>query len=135
MPTTDTGTDELTREPVPSSPTSHLPQHRTTPDVSPDDVTAQLCPPPGWMAVAPESPDTATGINEFVVVPFPIRPRLLSPQHLAVPLSKVAQVVFSPVPTVVALVNPVPTDTAENSANGDGPQEVPHPVNPVTCQT
>jgi hypothetical protein len=42
------------------------------------------------------NPDTVTGMDEFVVVPFPSSPETLYPQHCAVPFDSVAQALNPP---------------------------------------
>src|SRR5262245_19378682 len=53
------------------------------------------------MAVAPVSPETATGVGESVVVPLPNPPNSLSPQHSMVPPAAIAHVCEAPAVTLL----------------------------------
>jgi hypothetical protein len=59
--------------------------------------------------VVSSKPDTATGVNRFVVVPSPNSPKLLRPQHFTDPPDNSAHEWYWPVVTAVASVIP---DTA-----------------------
>src|SRR5450432_1030870 len=72
---------------------------------APPDMTAQVCPlPAATETVVPESPETATGTEELVVVPLPSSPRRLLPQQTTVPLGGMAQEWLAP-----AAMNVAPT--------------------------
>jgi hypothetical protein len=53
-------------------------------------------------------PDTTTGVEEFIIVPFPRLP-LFEPQHLAVPSDSSAHVCLSP--AAIALTPDKPDTT------------------------
>ena len=83
MPVTATGTDEPVVVPLPSWPELLEPQHETVPS----DPRAQTLVRRAATAVAFEIPDTTTGVDELVVVPFHIceRTARMVPLPLAVP--------------------------------------------------
>ena len=97
-----TGTDELVREPSPSSPLPLPPQHRTVPS----SMRAHVWLFPAESCVASLSPLTCTGVCPPVVVPLPSCPALLLPQHVAVPSKRSAQLCSVPRPTPVAPETP-----------------------------
>jgi len=71
---------------VASWPKELSPQH-TTP---PLETSAQVLWFPIAIAEAPLNPDTTTGVDEFVVVPFPNSPDQFKPQHRTVPSERTA---------------------------------------------
>ena len=69
IPDTVTGVDEFAEgEPSPSCPLESSPQHLMTPDVR---TAHDVFPPTAMEATPAESPETATGVEEFVVEPLP----------------------------------------------------------------
>jgi hypothetical protein len=66
---------------------NNLPQQFTVPP----DSNAHEESAPATTAVAPLKPETATGVDEAVVVPFPSWPLTLRPQHDAAPPANTAQ--------------------------------------------
>ncbi len=83
-----TGTRKSEVEPFPSWPHSFEP-HPTT---IPPSFTASVCCAPAAIPVTPlASPDTLVGVNRSVVVPSPIAPFRLSPQHFTAPFASSAQ--------------------------------------------
>ena len=86
--------------PFPSRPKKFQPQHLA----APTRVTAQVKRKPVLIAVTLlESPETSTGTERFVVVPFPSVPSRLSPQHLTAPPLITAQLWRKPAPIAVAV--------------------------------
>src|SRR5207237_902971 len=75
-----------------------LPQHSTVPLA----ISAHEWVKPPAMATTRESPPTATGVDELVVVPFPNCPPKLPPQHLTVPFAKSAHECATPPEIVMA---------------------------------
>src|SRR2546427_654717 len=81
-PTTSTGVEVSVVVPSPSSPSPLFPQHFAPPPT----VRAQVWEAPATIAVAPEArPETLTGVDLNLVVPFPSWPKSLAPQHFAPP--------------------------------------------------
>jgi hypothetical protein len=69
IPDTDTGVDEFVDgEPSPSCPLESSPQHLIAPDVR---TAHDVLEPTAIEATPAESPETATGVEEFVVEPLP----------------------------------------------------------------
>jgi hypothetical protein len=64
---------------------------------------------PAVIATAFARPLTTTGVDEFVVVPFPNVPKALYPQHSAVPFANNAHEWFWPVEITTAVVTPLTT--------------------------
>ena len=96
--TTSTGVELSVVVPFPSCPKLLSPQHLTAPPL----VSAQLWTPPAAIAVTPLcSPETSTGVELSVVVPFPSCPKALKPQHLTAPPLVSAQL-WTP-PAAIAL--------------------------------
>ena len=69
-----TGVEEFVVLPLPSWPSLFWPQHWTVLA----DVSAQVCIKPAETAVALEIPDTVTGVDALVVVPFAERAFLIA---------------------------------------------------------
>src|SRR5579863_4035337 len=82
----------------------------------PPDTIAQVCASPAAMAVAPVTPETATGMGEVVKAlsaswpqsPLPSWPQRLSPQHLTAPPDTIVQECSAPDARKEALVVSVP---------------------------
>jgi len=74
----------------------------------PPESSAQAEPPTA-IAVAPLRPETATGVEEAVVVPLPSLPYPLSPQHSTVPPESTAQ---AESPATAIAVAPLRPETA-----------------------
>src|SRR3954471_22809006 len=104
---TGTGIGECRGGESPSRPASSAPQQSAPPPESTAHAHGvQLTVPPTTTVVAAVRPDTATGVHESVVVPFPSSPPLLVPQHATVPFDDRAQVSEIPAETAVTSLRP-----------------------------
>ena len=88
-PLTATDVEESAVVPLPSWPFPFAPQHRAVPSRS---ATHECAPGPALIDPGPETPLTAMGIGELVVVPLPSWPFGFAPQHFAVLSASVAHV-------------------------------------------
>src|SRR5580658_7190628 len=80
------------------------------------------------MTVAPVSPETATGVDELVIVPLPSCPVAFHPQHCTVPPAISAHADSVPTETAMALVMlPTAIGAMEHGAGGLA-QTPPSPV-------
>ena len=79
MPETETGVDDDVDVPLPNCPCGLSPQHLIVP---PDiNAHAKSADASDAIFVTEEIPDTATGVVEIVVVPFPNWPTVFLPTH------------------------------------------------------
>src|ERR1044071_9700672 len=99
-PDTATGAWKSLIEPLPSWPALLWPQHHTEAALP----SAQLCSSPPAIAenFGSPVPITWTGVVRSVVLPSPTWPKLLRPQHHAVPSLRIAQLWPSPAATAAA---------------------------------
>src|SRR5207253_1458617 len=101
MSTTELGAGVSIVVPLPSSPYVFIPQHFTKP---PRRTTQLSLLPAATAPVAVVVPLTIAGANLLVVVPSPICPSLLYPQHRAVPSWRTAQLWMTPAATPTAVL-------------------------------
>jgi hypothetical protein len=102
--TTVSGVRVSATVPVPSSPYVFIPQHFTLPPCSRTQLSLF---PAATAPTAVVIPVTAAGMNLSVVVPSPIWPLLLYPQHRAVPFWRTAHVWMTPTETAAAVLIPL----------------------------